>query len=42
MIEELQKRYTDANNINKHIMIIIKKHGLNKEIDKLINSPLKK
>jgi len=33
MIEELQKRYTNAEKINSSLMNIIKKHGLTKELE---------
>ena len=35
---ELQKKYTDANNINKGIMIIIDKHGLNDEVSEFLST----
>ena len=33
IIEELQKKYTDAKNLNRAVMFVIEKHGLEKEVE---------
>ncbi len=41
IIEELQKKYTDARNVNKAMEEVVRRHGLRGEVEEVIRARIR-